>query len=327
VLVLDGARCTRHRAGVLRIDRLRSPDDLVRLAAVAAPSAAAFEQQVRELLDARETRPDWWFVAVRDGTDVGRLCARADAQDALEMSLFGLVLPWDEDPDPVGGALATGSLSALAGHGLPIDARLNAEVHDHLDARRRILEQAGFEVFQEKVGYAWEDHGAPIPAPNRLRFRSLDEIGRERFLEVFARGPEGTLDRNDHWYWTRVGPRSWAETMLLYGTPADEPWWKVGYDADDRPIGYVLLAEFDEEATGTIVHIGVLPEHRGNGYVHDLLARAAADARERGFRALLSDTDVLNRPMRDAFERAGHRADTRPWHVWHLRWWPAGSVR
>ena len=32
-----------------------------------------------------------------------------------------------------------------------------------------------------------------------------------------------------------------------------------------------------------------------------------------------SDADVRNAPMAAAFEATGHRADARPWHVWHYR--------
>ena len=44
----------------------------------------------------------------------------------------------------------------------------------------------------------------------------------------------------------------------------------------------------------------------------------------RGFTSILSDTDVLNAPMIAAFERAGHYAGVRPWHVWHYRYPAAG---
>jgi ribosomal protein S18 acetylase RimI-like enzyme len=75
----------------------------------------------------------------------------------------------------------------------------------------------------------------------------------------------------------------------------------------------------DEPATGTIVHIGVLPAHRGRGCVNDLLAGAASAARRRGFRHILSDIDTLNEPMAAALVRAGHDPAARPWHVWHYR--------
>ena len=81
----------------------------------------------------------------------------------------------------------------------------------------------------------------------------------------------------------------------------------------------VALCGFDEKATATITHIGVLRSSAGTANVDDLLAEANATARARGFRAILSDVDVVNHPMAAAMIRAGHRPDVRPWHVWHYR--------
>jgi len=97
----------------------------------------------------------------------------------------------------------------------------------------------------------------------------------------------------------------------------DERSWLLGYHGDD-PAGFVAVSGFDAQ-TWTIVHIGVVPEHRGHGHVHELLAAADGAARARGFTAGLSDVDVVNEPMLAAMRRAGHRTDLRPWHVWHYR--------
>ena len=81
----------------------------------------------------------------------------------------------------------------------------------------------------------------------------------------------------------------------------------------------MAVGPFDDEGTGTIVHVGVLPEARGHGYITDLLAAANRAARERGYARMLSDVDTENAPMLAAMERAGHRRDRRDWHVWHDR--------
>jgi RimJ/RimL family protein N-acetyltransferase len=91
----------------------------------------------------------------------------------------------------------------------------------------------------------------------------------------------------------------------------------IGFHGDE-PAGFVGVSAFDE-TTWTIVHIGVVPEHRGHGHVHELLAAADRAARARGFSAGLSDVDVDNAPMVAAMLRAGHRTDLLPWHVWHYR--------
>lgn len=87
----------------------------------------------------------------------------------------------------------------------------------------------------------------------------------------------------------------------------------------DVTVGFVLLGAFGEPGVATIVYIGVLPESRGLGYVHELLAAATMAAGERGFERILSDVDTENIPMRAAMGAAGHLPNRRPWHVWHYR--------
>jgi ribosomal protein S18 acetylase RimI-like enzyme len=67
----------------------------------------------------------------------------------------------------------------------------------------------------------------------------------------------------------------------------------------------------------TITFVGVLPAHRGNGYIDDLLAAGTAVAQRNGFATILSDVDTENTPMMAAMERAGHHPGARTWHVWH----------
>jgi RimJ/RimL family protein N-acetyltransferase len=127
----------------------------------------------------------------------------------------------------------------------------------------------------------------------------------------------GTLDRNDRYYIARCGPEPWAEEIMTALRDGDETSWLLGYHGDE-PAGFVAVSAFDED-TWTIVHIGVVPPHRGHGHVLELLAAADGVARRRGFTAGLSDVDVENAPMIAAMERAGHRTELRPWHIWHYR--------
>ena len=59
-------------------------------------------------------------------------------------------------------------------------------------------------------------------------------------------------------------------------------------------------------------YLGVLPEHRGRGYVDQILAEITRIlVAETGATAIRADTDLENRPMADAFERAGYRIHGR----------------
>lgn len=299
-------------------------EDLDALSRVPVDDGGKFADQVRSMLEEGTTRLDWAYVALVDGEPVARVAFALDEPPAnapLEMYLFGLALDWNRHgARDAALTMLDEALPAVAAGRPPIDARVNPEVHPDYEPRRALLEEAGFRLFQEKAGYAWHA-GEKLPArSSRLTFRTLREVGQDAFIEVLSLGPAGTLDRNDRYYYELTGPRGWATVMMGFCGPGDESTWKVGFDAQGGAAGYVMLSSFDEGQTATIAHIGVAPEQRGRGYVDDLLAEATHDAVARGFRAILSDADVLNAPMGAAFERAGHRRGVRPWHVWHYRY-------
>ncbi len=52
--------------------------------------------------------------------------------------------------------------------------------------------------------------------------------------------------------------------------------------------------------------LGVLPSHRGHGYVDDLLAEITADLADMDAQRITADTDATNTPMAAAFDRAGY---------------------
>jgi len=54
-------------------------------------------------------------------------------------------------------------------------------------------------------------------------------------------------------------------------------------------------------------YLGVLAEHRGNGYSDDLLAEITHILVETGAEQIRADTDLTNKPMAASFERQGYR--------------------
>lgn len=268
---------------------------------------------------------DRWLIAERDGEAVGRLGVFAEDAGChlglLEHHLFGIWLgdrPSDRVAD-TGRALARAAVGTLPPGRQTVDLRSNPERHDDIDARRALLASIGGRPFQEKVGFLWEDDGAALPDDGRLRFDDLGSVGPTVYGSLMGRCQAGTLDRNDRYYLGLCGPDAWGAQMLEYLVPGHEASWLLARDAENREVGFVAVGPFDDEGTGTIVHIGVLPEARGHGYVADLLAAANRTARERGYARMLSDVDTENAPMLAAMERAGHRRDRRDWHVWHDR--------
>jgi ribosomal protein S18 acetylase RimI-like enzyme len=60
-----------------------------------------------------------------------------------------------------------------------------------------------------------------------------------------------------------------------------------------------------------VAYLGVLPEHRGRGYVDDLLLEATHLLVEAGATEIDAATDVGNTPMAVAFARCGYTVADR----------------
>jgi diamine N-acetyltransferase len=279
----------------------------------------------RSMADAGTSGPDRWLVAERDGQAVGRLgVVVEDAGCGLGLAehiLFGIWLG-DGALDAVrdtSAALARAAVATLPPGRQTIDLWSNPERHRDIEARRALLASVGGRLFQEKVGFQWEDDGRELPQDGRLRFDDLGSVGPTAYGALMGRCQAGTLDRNDRYYLGLCGSDAWGRQMVEYLVPGHEASWLLARDREGRDVGFVAVGPSDDQGTGTIVHIGVLPEARGRGYAIDLLAAANRAARERGYARMLSDVDTENAPMRAAMARAGHHPDRRAWHVWHDR--------
>jgi GNAT superfamily N-acetyltransferase len=270
--------------------------------------------------------PALTFVAQDDtGAPIGRLAfTHASVASALpdvhEALAVGLWLPWAEaSAVDVGRRLVDDGLAALPPEVIALDAHANPEYMIGSDVRRAIFEAAGMPLFQEKEGFVWSPASSPPPAAPRLTFRAIDEVGTDRYAEAMSRCTVGTLDRQDLYYAALVGTDGWGPEMLGFLTEDDAPTWLLASDAAGEVAGYVALGDFAQPGRGTIIHIGVVPEQRGQGYIGELLDACNLAALDRHFRTVLSDVDVENRPMIAAMERAGHRSAATPWHVHHYR--------
>lgn len=318
-------RANVRRAKVAPVVAVRAiaPDELDWFAGLTA-ELPGIGDQVRDLWEQGSGRPEWTLVATVGDRPIGRLAMFAEAigcgLSERECRLAGLWLDWTDAARQQAARALFDAVSERARELAPtvIERRLNPEIHADIPAWRAVLDVNRFAVFQEKEGFVWTDDGRPLPRPQRLDIRPLAEVGRDAFAAAMARCIVGTLDRNDAYYVERCTPDGWAREMLGYFEDGDESSWLLGYAADGTLAGYVAVGGFDP-GVGTIVHVGVTPEWRGQGMIDDLLRAAAIAARERGYRSILSDVDVENAPMLAAMERNGHRAGIRPWHVWVYR--------
>jgi DNA-binding transcriptional ArsR family regulator/RimJ/RimL family protein N-acetyltransferase len=187
---------------------------------------------------------------------------------------------------------------------------MQPQFQDYPESRAELLGAAGFAFRRETDRFEWQGR-EPLAMPDRLVFRTLEEVGEEEFVDAIRRVSEGTLDREIRDERERLGPQGAAREFFedARRVKHEPAWWRLAYKRPEGdPVGLVMPAE--PPAFLTVFYVGVVPEMRGQGYVDDLLAAGAttlleARRRDGSEKPLRADTDVANASMAAAFERAG----------------------
>ena len=166
----------------------------------------------------------------------------------------------------------------------------------------------------EKIPFAWDEPQPRCGVPTRLQFVSIATYGMDRLTPLVARCLATSYDRGDQHLTQLHGVSRPAEAFLadaINGFQYQPAWWHVATDAADQPVGFILPVLFKNSQQngrdeGTIYHMGVLPEQRGQHYSHDLLCFATALLQTIGVWRIFCDTDVQNAPMIQTFRTVGY---------------------
>lgn len=290
--------------------------ELPKLAAVGYfPSGeSGFIEYVQAEWQTGRGRPEWCFVAEEGDQFIGRvLFSTTDTEAAC----YALHLPWEGDYLPIAEALFKHALTVLKDAGIThLESWLNS-ARPRIPEQRAVYDHLGMVLVQEKRRF-WRESAAPLRLMQpRLTFRTLDEVGEGVFIDTLQRATEGTLDRFDQLERARLGEAEHAQVYFgllrdgYQSTPKD---WLLAYTPAGEIAGFVVGVRFHDNTAGTIGYIGVVPEQRGHGYIHELLAKVTANLRDLG--RIVADTDSLNAPMIAAFERAGYQPEGTVW-VFH----------
>ncbi|MFF8766004.1 GNAT family N-acetyltransferase [Nocardiopsis dassonvillei] len=186
---------------------------------------------------------------------------------------------------------------------VPADWREDADGRRAVRERMAAVERTGGSLLVERLRFEWTPD-VPAPGPgDRLRFRPVRD--EEEILGLMVRALEGTLDAHDradlaHTTAEQVAADSWNEEFARYTTPRS--WWRIATLPDGEPVGFVLPARNDYHPI--IGYIAVLPEHRGNGYIDEVLAEGTRVLAQEGADRIRAATDLGNVPMARAFQRA-----------------------
>jgi RimJ/RimL family protein N-acetyltransferase len=172
----------------------------------------------------------------------------------------------------------------------------------------------------EKIAFVWDEPRPPVEVPERLTFHSLKESDLVTLVTLIGHAMSTSLDRGDQQNARRHDPTEAARAFIAAAKEHFEyrlGWWQLAYDAQGRLVGFVQPVVYRDcqqggLEEGTIYYIGVAPEHRGRGYIRDLLSRGTQVLQGIGVWRVYCDTDVVNAPMIAAFKAVGYEQFGEP---------------
>jgi RimJ/RimL family protein N-acetyltransferase len=263
-------------------------------------------------LDEGRRRPEWLWLALRGERVVARAAwwSRAGDEHPQLMDFFDLDLDLDGDTDD-GIQLVRTALATLGTDPpdhlryVPGDWRDQPEVRRGVEERMGALESLGAKLFVERLRLEWRPGTAQPEPAGRLTFRPVRDAGE--LIELMTLVLEGTLDAHSRDDLSRMTARQAAEEQYRdelerYASPHE--WWRVATLPDGDPVGFVIPAH--NGYNPIIAYIGVVPAHRGHGYVDEVLAAGTRLLADEGVPRIRASTDVGNVPMARAFARAGY---------------------
>ncbi|GGY52936.1 GNAT family N-acetyltransferase [Streptomyces tanashiensis] len=263
--------------------------------------------------------PAWMWVALDGDRLLGRLAWWTHTADAAPQALdfFDLdpELSADERAEVGLRLLETATAAVIPagvprpefGRFMPADWREVPETRSLLESLFSVLERTGARPLVERLRLEWRP-GTPVPEPKgRLDFRPVRD--REDLLALMTPVMEGTLDAHGQAdLASGLSAREAAELHFdeelgHYSSPRE--WWQVALLPESgEPVGFVVPARNNYHHT--IAYIGVLPAHRGHGYIDDILAEGTRILAATDVPRIRAATDLGNVPMAASFARAGY---------------------
>ncbi|MEV6303383.1 GNAT family N-acetyltransferase [Actinoplanes sp. NPDC051861] len=253
--------------------------------------------EIESDLTAGRRHPAWLWVALREGRVTARAgwWSRPGDPSPMHMDVFDVT-----SADDGLALLAAAGMTTDYLRFVPPDWRSGGD-----PLWMTTLTKAGARLFVERLRLEWRP-GTPLPLPRgRLSFRPPHD-GAE-LVDLMTQVLEGTLDAHSRADLGHMSAREAAEEqyrseLTRYASPHD--WWRVGVAPDGSPVGFVIPAH--NGYNPVIAYIGVVPEHRGHGYVDELLGEGTRVLAAQDVPRIRASTDLGNVPTAAAFARAGY---------------------
>ncbi|MFC1432435.1 N-acetyltransferase family protein [Streptacidiphilus sp. N1-3] len=278
-----------------------------------------FNQEIVDDLGSGRRRLPWlWLALDRAGEPLARLGWWARPEDDAPL-LFD-VFDYRDGQEEAALLLLRTAFAAVVPEGatppkytrmIPADWHDDPSARAVVEGRRALLEQTGAGFFVERLRLDWTPGTAVPPPPDRgLTFRPVAD--EAELVQLMTQVLEGTLDAHSREDLARMTPRQTAQLqfddeMAHYTTPRD--WWRVAVLPDGEPVGFVIAAR--NSYRPVIAYIGVVPRHRGKGFIDPILAEGTRILAATDPERIRAATDLGNVPMARAFERAGYRVFER----------------
>ncbi|MER5706355.1 GNAT family N-acetyltransferase [Streptomyces sp. NPDC002122] len=286
--------------------------------------AYSLDHELADDLATGRRLPGWMWVALDGDRLLGRIAwwTNKEGAEPLALDFFDLSPELTvEEREDVGLRLLETATAAVVpagtqrpefGRFMPADWREVPETRSVLESLFSVLERTGARPLVERLRLEWRP-GTPVPEPKgRLEFRPVRD--REDLVALMTPVMEGTLDGHGQAdLASGLSPREAAELhydeeFAHYTSPSE--WWRVAQLPESgEPVGFVVPARNNYHHT--IAYIGVLPAHRGHGYIDDILAEGTRILAAADVPRIRAATDLGNVPMAASFARAGYVAFER----------------
>jgi len=273
----------------------------------------ARNEELSDDLASGRRRPEWMWIALRGDHLVARVAwwTRTGLDTPFLLDIFDIDATDCVDD---GVRLLRTAMAEVVPPGadpprylreVPSSWREQETTRRVVEDRMTALEQTGARLFVERLRFEWRP-GTPISEPSeRLVFRQVRDT--DEILDLMTLVLDGTLDAHSREDMARMSAREAAVKhyegeLAHYRSPRE--WWRVATLPDGSRVGFVTPAR---NAYNPIIgYLAVLPEHRGNGYIDDILAEGTRILAAQRVPRIRASTDVGNAPMADAFARAGY---------------------
>jgi RimJ/RimL family protein N-acetyltransferase len=272
----------------------------------------AFGDRYSDMAARGEYRPEWTWIALRNGTVVARAAWWGGPDDHAPSAL-----DWFDFTDTAAAVqlLRAAPLRTEYSLRLPAGWRDDPAVSRAAEDRIAAAQKAGLTFLVERYRYRWTPQCGVPADPGRLEFRP--EPDDAVILDVFRRVHSSTLDAHARRIIAASGLDAAARDDLdiLRWMPSPREWWRLAYTPDGDLAG--LAVPCRNYSDPVIGYIAVVPDQRGHGYAYDLLAEATRMLVAEGADRIVASTDVGNTPMAVTFAKAGypvaqHRIDLVP---------------